>query len=230
MNKKLAFLLIFCVLISAHIYSNNNYLAQVVWVKGKVQIKNIKTKTMNFIKKGSIIKKNSIIETKKNQMIMLKFSNGIKKLILPNTTFFMIDKKMENNFLKTKKILKRISILAGTKANDQSNSNNWVDEKQEYEKKIIDLFEKRSYFKIFKISNQRNFKNDSPKIIFIKAVSFLKLGLNKKSIPLFSWIIKENIFIYKKRALFGLYIAFFRSGLYQKANQIKKTLFKSYSL
>ncbi len=217
------FLTVFIIFIYNTVYSSQKkFIGFVKKIKGNATLFSLKEKSKTLLKINTKIPYNSIIKTTSKTLLLLKLNNGMLKLVPENSQMSFIKKDWIDRYKSITPQINQMTKLIGLRATKE---NNWISDKNLQIEHILNLFEKKDFVNLVWYINEKNISLNNRDAIYSAAVSYLKLGYERKSIQLFEKLLKLNIYELKKASLSGLILANYMLG----DNNKTKKLIKNYS-
>lgn len=191
-------------------------IGKITAVKGRVFMMNAeKNKPKEPVKVGMDVCNGCALYTGDDSYVIYQLGNKIvqylpektSKLIYFSGKMIKVDAFIEND-LKSSVVKNNADVIK------------YYDEIGAAIQKSREAFERGDYVAALQSLEKEKIRNDySEETAYIKAVSYLKLGLDDKAIPLFTWLINTGTWEYRDLSRFGLFLSYSRVGDKEKSNE-----------
>lgn len=178
------------------------------------------------LKTGDPILAEKTVLTEKKSRLLIRFNDGILKLVPENTKLSFIDKEWLEIYKKTDSSIEKISATLGTKASEKKI---WFDDQENKEKNIEKLFQKKEYQELTALYEKNPSAFYAPQSLLKTGISYFKLGSHEKSKHCFQILQEKFSGRERESAYFALALLALRDNDQNKASRQLELLKKEFS-
>jgi tetratricopeptide (TPR) repeat protein len=208
------------------IAEENIVLGKVIRIQGKVIAENLKTGKTHILKMNDNVYRGAKIKAQEDSYALLSLKNNVLKYVPADSEVVFLSREDWEVYRRTNPGVDKMTVLVGTKAEKEENV--WLDEETLLREAVEEKFRKGEFFEIIRELEGSKKSIKSREMLYMAAVSYLKVGYEKESIRYFKELLKLEIYEYKKAAYLGLFLSYLRSGNKEMAKSVIETVARQY--
>ena len=184
-------------------------IGKITAVKGRVFMMNAeRNKPKEPVKVGMEVCNGCALYTGADSFVIYQLSGGVLRYIPENSNKLIF---YTNEMARLDSYIENIPKYSAVK--NTADGINFHDEIGSAIKASREAFEQKDYVAALQALDKEKIRNDySEETAYIRAVSYLKLGLDDKAIPLFIWLLESGAWEYRDLSRFGLFLSYSRVG------------------